>query len=106
MEKDRKVNTIRALKNTIDFYKRQTVKPAILYNTTELKHLRIQQVFSREEVMEITRAPKEMRTSIFKHRIAKAFNDSIGELPVKTEFDEDSGTYKVSLDFWVEQKTF
>ncbi len=100
MRKERKVNIIRALKQELSFYKQSSVKPMIL-NTTELKHLRIQQIFSMEEVMHITRLPKELRTSLIQSRIAKAVQDSIGELPVVTEFDEHYGTYRVSLDLWV-----
>ena len=102
MRKERKVNIIRALKDEIDFYKRLTVKTMTL-NPQELKHLRIQQVFSREEVMQITKMPKEVRVSLIKSRIAKEVLDSIRELPVITEYDEYSGIYRVSLDLWFKQ---
>lgn len=103
MRKERKVNIIRALKDEIDFYKQQTVKPMKL-NMTELNHLRIQQVFSREEVMNFTHMPEEVRTALIQRKIAKAVEDSIAKLPVETEFDVYSETYRVSLDLWVKQK--
>ena len=103
MKKERKVNIIRALKDEIDFYKQQTVKPMKI-NMTELNHLRIQQVFSMEEVMHITQMPEEVRTALIHHKIAKAVEDSITKLPLETEFDVYSKTYRVSLDLWVKQK--
>lgn len=104
MRKDRKVNIIRALKQELSFYKQSTVKPPMVFNTSELKHLRIQQIFSMEEAIYFTRLPKELRTPLIHRRIAKAVEDSIGKLPVVTEFDENSGTYRVSLDLWVKPK--
>lgn len=103
MRKDRKVNTIRALKRELSFYKQSTIKPMVS-NTTELKHLRIQQIFSMEEAIYFTQLPKELRTPLIQRRISKAVEDSIEELPVVTEFDEYSGTYRVSLDLWVKPK--
>lgn len=100
MRKDRKVNTIRALKQELSFYKKSTVN-RMVFNTQELKHLKIQQIFSREEVIYFTSLPKELRKAYVHRRIAKAVEDSIGVLPVVIEFDERSGTYRVSLDLWV-----
>lgn len=103
MRKERKINIIRALKEELSFYKKTSVN-RIVFDTTELKHLRIQQIFSMEEAIYFTQLPKELRTPLIQRRISKAVEDSIEELPVVTEFDEYSGTYRVSLDLWVKPK--
>lgn len=102
MEKDRKVNTIRALKSELLFYKKKAITP-LKVDITYLKHLRIQQAFSREEVMQM---PKVIVSPLLIRRMVKAFEDSITELPIETEYDEDLGIYKAKLDLWVKQKMF
>ena len=102
MKAERKVNIIRALKSEIDFYKRQLVPVNVVYKT-DLNHLRLQQMFSREEVMQM---PKEMVSPLLQHRMTKAFEDAIMELPIETEFDEHFGVYRASLDLWVKPKGF
>lgn len=102
MRKERKVNIIRSLKHELSFYKRQPVGIKTVYQT-ELVHLRLQQMFSREEVMQM---PKDMVAPLLQHRIAKAFEESIMELPIETEFDEHFGVYRASLDLWVKPKRF
>lgn len=102
MEKDRKVNTIRALKSELLFYKKKSITP-LKVDTTYLKHLRIQQAFSREEVIQM---PKDIVSPLLIRRMVKAFEDSITELPIETEYDEDLGIYKAKLDLWVKQKIF
>lgn len=100
MKKQRKVNIIRALKNELEFYKRQPVPINTVY-VTELNHLRLQQMLLREEVMQM---PKEMVSPLLIHKMVKAFEDFIMELPIETEFDEHSGVYRASLDLWVKPK--
>lgn len=102
MKKQRKVNIIRALKYELDFYKRQPV-PVKIVDRTELRHLRLHQMFSREEVM---RMPKDSISPLLRYRLAKAFEDAISELPIETEFDEHFGVYRASIDLWVKPKRF
>lgn len=102
MRRDRKVNEIRALKHELSFYKRQIVGTKTVYKT-ELEHLRLQQVFSREEVMQM---PKEEVSPLLQHRMAKAFETAIMQFPIETEFDEYFGVYRASLDLWVKPKGF
>lgn len=101
-KKQRKANIIKALKYELDFYKRQPVPIKTVY-MTELNHLRLQQMFSREEVIQM---PKEMVAPLLQHRMVKAFEDAIMELPIETEFDERFGVYRASLDLWVKPKRF
>ena len=102
MRKERKVNTIRALKYDLSYYKRQPVGIKTV-NMTNLTHLRLHQMFSREEVMQM---PKDVVSPLLQHRMAKAFEDVIMELPIETEFDEHFGVYRASLDLWVKPKRF
>lgn len=102
MRKDRKVNTIRALKHELDFYKRQPVNVHV-FDRTELKHLRLHSAFSKNEVMEM---PRDVISSLLIHRMAKAFEDSIMDLPIETEYDEHFWGYEANLDLWVKPKRF
>lgn len=102
MRKERKVNTIRALKYELSYYKRQPVGIKTV-NMTDLTHLRLEQVFSREEVIQM---PKDIVAPILQHRMAKAFEDAIMKLPIETELDEYSGGYRARLDLWVKPKRF
>ena len=102
MRKERKVNIIRSLKHELLFYKQQPVGIKTVY-MTDLTHLRIQKSFLREEVMQM---PKEMISPLLQHRMAKAFEDAISELPIETEFDEHFGVYRASLDLWVKPKRY
>ena len=97
MRRERKVNIIRALKDELDFYKRQPV-PVKVIERTELNHFRISQVFSQEE---ISRMPKEILSPLLIQRITKEFADLIGRLPIETEYDEKFGVYRARLDLWV-----
>lgn len=101
MRSERKVNIIRALKAEIDFYKRQSVSVKYSLDRSNLNHLRLNGAVSVNEVMNI---PKDMLASLLARRMVKTFEDSIKQLPIETEFDERSGTYRVSLDLWVKQK--
>lgn len=100
MQKDRKVNIIRSLKRELSFYKKQPVKIKKIY-PAELKRLRLTQIFSREEVMQM---PKDMISPLLQHKMAKAFEDAIMELPIETEFDEDFGVYRANIDLWIKNK--
>ena len=102
MRKERKVNTIRALKYELEFYKRQLVPVKEIY-LGDLEHLRLHQSLSREEVMEI---PKDLVTPLLQHKMAKALEDAVKVLPIETEFDEDFGVYRANLDLWVKPKGF
>ena len=100
MRRERKVNIIRSLKHELYFYKRQLF-PVNVLNRTDLRHLRLHQMFSREEVMQM---PKDIVAPLLQHRMAKAFEDAIMELPIETEFDEKFGVYRASIDLWVKPK--
>lgn len=102
MRKDRKVNIIRSLKHELSFYKRQLITPRIVYQT-ELTHLRLQQVFSREEVMQM---PKDVMPDLLQRRLSRAFENAIMQMPIETEFDDYFGVYRSSLDLWVKPKRF
>ena len=94
MRRERKVNIIRALKDEIDFYKRQHVCVKYSMDMTGLNHLKLSSAFNVDEVMNI---PK----SLLVRRMVKLFEDVIMELPIETEYDEHFGVYKASLDIWV-----
>lgn len=102
MKSERKVNIIKALKDEINFYKQQLV-PINVFGRTELKHLRLNSSFSMQEVAQM---PKDVLSPLLVHKLVKAFEDSIMEMPIKTEFDEGSGGYKASLDLWVKPRRF
>lgn len=102
MKAERKVNIIRALKSEIDFYKRQPV-PVKMFNMRDLKHLKLCTYFSMQEVAQ---TPKDAISPLLIHRIVKAFEDTIMELPIETEYDEHLGVYRASLDLWVKPKRF
>jgi hypothetical protein len=93
MRRERKVNIIRALKDEIDFYKKQCVYVKYL-DRSELRHLRLSSAYSADEILNI---PK----SILMRRMVKPFEDVIMELPIETEYDENVGVYRASLDIWV-----
>ena len=101
MRKERKVNIIRSLKHELSFYKRQSGVRTI--NMTGLKPLRLHAMFSREEVMQM---PKEEVSPLLQHRMAKAFEDAIMQMPIETEFDEHFGVYRANIDLWVKPKRF
>lgn len=102
MRKKRKVNIIRSLKSELYFYKHKSLTP-LTFDITNLKHLRIQQAFLREEVIQM---PKDIVSSLLIRRMVKTFEDSIMELPIEIEYDEEFGIYKAKLDLWVKQKMF
>ena len=101
MRKERKVNIIRALKDEIDFYNRQHVCVKYSMDMTRLNHLRLNGAVSVNEVMN---TPKDILASLLARRMVKTFEDSIKELPIETEYDENLGMYKLNLDIWVKKK--
>lgn len=102
MKAERKVNIIRALKSEIDFYKRQPV-PVKYLNMTDLNHLRLNASFSVQEVVQM---PKDVLSPLLIHKIVKAFEDTIMDLPIETEYVEAYHMYKATLDLWVKPKGF
>ena len=52
MKAERKVNIIRALKDEINFYKQQLV-PINVLDRTELNHLKLNGIFSIDEVIQM-----------------------------------------------------
>lgn len=102
MNKIRKTNIIRSLKHEISFYKGQLL-PVNHIDRTELQHLRLQQVFSREEVMQM---PKDVMPDLLQRRLSRAFENAIMEMPIETEFDDYFGVYISTLDLWVKPKRF
>ena len=50
--------------------------------------------------------PKDVVAPLLQHRMAKAFEDAIMELPIETEFDEHFGVYRASIDLWVKPKRY
>lgn len=102
MRKDRKVNIIRSLKHELSFYKRQSVGVRTV-NMTDLNHFKLHAMFSKEEVMQM---PKESVSPLLQHKMTKAFEDAIMQMPIETEFDEHFGVYRASLDLWVKSKRF
>lgn len=100
MRKQRKVNVIRALRYELDFYKRKHVPVKTIY-AADLRHLGLQQMFSRDEIIQM---PKDMVTPLLQHKMTKAFEEVVKELPIETEFDEKFGVYRASLDLWVKPK--
>lgn len=97
MRKPRKVNTIRALKQEIAFYKRQLVPVNVVYKT-DLKHIKLSTVFSPQEV-ELMR--KDAISNILVYRMKQSFADYILSLPIETSYDERFNIYKAELDLWV-----
>ena len=102
MKRERKVNIIRALKNELYLYKRQSIGVKTVHRT-DLNHLRLNQMFTSEEVMKM---PKESLSPLLQRRMVKAFEDAIIKLPIETEFDEKTGVYRASIDLWVKPKRF
>ena len=102
MKKPRKINTIKALKWEIEYYKRQLV-PVNVVDRTSLKHLRLHTMYSPHEVAMM---PRDGISDILIHRMSKAFADYIMSLPIETSYDEKYNVYKAELDLWVKPKKF
>ena len=102
MKAERKVNIIRALKDELDFYKRQPV-PVKVIEKMDLNHMRLCSSFSVEEVAQM---PKDIMSPLLVHKLVKAFKDSIIQIPIETYYDEHFGMYKATLDLWVKPKRF
>ena len=100
MRKPRKVNTIKALKWEIAYYKRQLM-PLNIIDRTTLKHLKLHTMFSPHEV---DMMPKDVIPDMLIHRMTKAFADYISSLPIETSYDEQSNVYRAELDLWVKER--
>ena len=99
MTKPRKVNTIKALKWEIAYYKRQLV-PVNVFDRTQLKHMKLHTMFSPHEV---DMMPKDEISDLLIHRMTKAFADYISSLPIETSYDEQYNVYRAELDLWVKE---
>ena len=95
--KERKANIIKALKGDLLFYKRKCIKPNIIYQA-DLRQLRLQAMFLPSEVYAM---PKDAIPELLIRRMVHQFEDSIAQLPIETEFDEQRNVYKARLDLWV-----
>lgn len=102
MKKPRKINTIKALKWEIEYYKRQTFPVNVVYEN-KLRHLRLTSIFSPDEVAGM---PRDCISDLLIHRMTKAFADYIMRLPIETSYDEEYNVYKAKLDLWVKPKKF
>ena len=99
MNKDRKINIIKALKEEIHFYKNQPVPVKIIRETIDLDHLCISSMFSFEEVSEM---PKDIIPDLLIRKLTKAFSDNIKAFPIRTSLDEEHRRYRADLDLWVD----
>lgn len=97
MNKDRKANIIKALKLDLARYKRLPVTSTIIYQT-ELKQFRLQAMFLPSEVYAM---PKDAIPELLIRRMVHQFEESIAQLPIETDFDEQRNVYKARLDLWV-----
>lgn len=100
MRKPRKVNTIKALKWEIKYYKRQLV-PVNVIDRTQLKHIKMQTVFTPFEMSNI---PKEAIKDVLINRMAREMLDHTPDIPIETSYDEQFNVYRVELDLWVKEK--
>jgi hypothetical protein len=101
MTKPRKVNTIKALKWEIDYYKRQLVSVnTIVIDRTSLKHMKLQTMFSPQEVI---RMSKDEISNKLIHRMTNIFADYISSLPIETSYDEKFNIYRAELDLWIKE---
>lgn len=102
MRKPRKVNTIKALKWEIDYYKRQLVPVnTIVIDRTTLKHIGLQTIFASHEVAMMS---KDEISNKLKHRMTNAFADYISSLPIETSYDEQFDVYRAELNLWVKEE--
>lgn len=99
MRKPRKVNTIKALKWEIEYYKRQRVSFNVI-DRTQLRHMKLHTMFSPHEV---DMMPKDVIPDMLIHRMTKAFADYISSLPIETSYDEKYNVYRAELDLWVKE---
>jgi hypothetical protein len=96
MNKDRKVNIIRDLKEEIIFYKKQLI-PVNTIDRTRLNHLKLSIAFTPEEIITM---PADAKEDLIAHRMTKVFADSVMQMPIETEFDFQQNRYKATLDLW------
>ena len=95
----KKDSIIKALKEEIGFYKH--LKVPVVYQTTDLMHLRIQSAFTPEEVYQM---PRDVIPELLAAKLSDAFAGNINMLPIETEYDERYRIYKAHLDIWVKSK--
>ena len=96
MNKPRKKNIIKALKEELDFYKNQNLNFHI--ESTPLKRIRLKATVSQREFMNM---PKDFISELLLMHLSHAFEDSIKKLPIKVNFNNDFGIYQVTLDLWI-----
>lgn len=99
MQKPRRVNTIRALKEEISFYKRQPVRFGVV-DRTQLKHIKLISTFSPFEVATMK---KDAISDLLLHRMSEAFKDYIINLPINKSYDEELNVYRADIDLWVRE---
>ena len=99
MKRERKVNTIKALKWEIEYYKRQLV-PVNVIDRTQLKHMKFQTMFSP---FEVTTMKKDAISDLLIYRMTNIFADYISNLPIETSYDEQFNVYRADLDLWVKE---
>lgn len=97
MNKERKINKIKALEEQIRYYKRLSIPVKTIYQS-QLEHIKFNAVLSRYEVMNI---PEDMIKDILIHKLLDDFFDKNLRLPFKVMYDENLQFYKATLDLWV-----
>lgn len=98
MNKERRVNIIKALKNELSFYKRQPVKYTVM--ESNLKHLALN---TRIETDVIMNSNEIGLKNYLERRFSEQFVNAISsnKIPVKTEYDEHSRDCKITVDLYV-----
>lgn len=97
MNKERRVNIIKALKEELHRYKKSRVQYVI--NQHIYDRLRLQSCVLYEDVLN---TPEEVLENVVKDQIADKFRKSLGTLiPFYTEDDERMRTKKVVVDIYV-----
>jgi hypothetical protein len=101
MNKERRVNIIKALKNELSFYKRQPVQYTVM--ESNLKHLTLN---TRIETDVIMNSNEIGLKNYLERRFSEQFTDAISsnKIPVKTEYDEYSRDCKITVDLYVKRE--
>lgn len=99
MRKPRKVNTIKALKWEIEYYKKQLVSVNYI-DRTQLQHLKLHTMFSP---FEVSMVKNDAISDLLIHRMTKAFADYVLSLPIEKSYDEKFNVYRAELDLWVKE---
>lgn len=102
MQKERKVNIIRALKADIRDLKKQLEFFMPYYQgeikRKQLKHYKITSVIPFHEVMHLSQVEA---SKMLIYKMIEQLEKDFLNFPIKTEFDERTYIYKASIDFWV-----